>query len=75
MVVWFAPGEAEAYSRTVYCDVTGRESRLALRLQGEGVGPCVALSLTTLQLGSIFLDSHTSFKVCTHACIATQAVV
>ena len=60
-----------SYARTVYCDVTGRESRLPLRIRGEGVGPCVVFSLDSLDIGNIFVNSNHSYEVCAKVMLKT----
>lgn len=52
-----------SYARTAYCDVTGRESRLPLRIRGDGVGPRVHFSLDTLDIGNVFINSQHSYEV------------
>ena len=52
-----------SYARTIYCDVTGRESRLPLRIRGDGIGPHVHFSLDTLDIGNVFLNSQHSYEV------------
>lgn len=59
----FTPLEAQSYARTVYCDVTGRESRLPLRIRGEAVGPRLVFSLDSLDIGNIFVNSKHSYEV------------
>lgn len=59
----FKPQEACNYARTIYCDVTGRESRLPLRIRGDGIGPQVHFSLDTLDIGSVFINSQHSYEV------------
>lgn len=39
--VVFKPREAIQYTRTAFCDITGRQSRLPLRIRGDGAGPKV----------------------------------
>ncbi|XP_066050969.1 LOW QUALITY PROTEIN: hydrocephalus-inducing protein homolog [Chamaea fasciata] len=51
--VTFKPREALEYQSVAYCDISGRESRLALRLRGEGRGPLVELSCGALDLGNV----------------------
>ena len=41
VTVIFKPDQPQSYTCTAFCDVTGRESRLPLRIRGEGVGPKV----------------------------------
>ena len=52
-----------SYARTAYCDVTGRESRLPLRIRGDGAGPKVHFSLGTLDIGNVFINSKHSYEV------------
>ena len=56
-------GFFSSYARTIYCDVTGRESRLPLRIRGDGTGPQVHFSLDTLDIGNVFLNSQHSYEV------------
>lgn len=52
-----------SYARTLYCDVSGRESRLPLRIRGEGVGPLVEFSFDRLNIGNVFVNSKHSYEV------------
>lgn len=59
----FKPREAKSYSRTAFCDVTGRETRLPLRVKGDGVGPTVEFSLESLEMGNIFIESKHHYEI------------
>ncbi|KAL7878826.1 hypothetical protein AOLI_G00098000 [Acnodon oligacanthus] len=59
----FKPKEAKLYQHTVYCDVTGREARLPLRIKGEGIGPKLQFNFHQLDMGSIFIGSKHSYEV------------
>lgn len=59
----FKPDYAQAYNKTAFCEITGRESRLALRLFGNGVGPKIQLSIENLDVGSIFIGSTHVYEV------------
>nr|XP_023682867.1 hydrocephalus-inducing protein-like isoform X2 [Paramormyrops kingsleyae] len=61
--VTFKPQEVKIYQQTVYCDVTGRESRLPLRIRGEGIGPSLEFSFDLLDVGNIFIHSKHSYEV------------
>ena len=61
--VIFKPTEARSFTRTAYCDITGRESRLPLRLRGDGIGPQVEFSFDTLDMGHIFVGSTHTYEV------------
>ena len=53
-----------SYSRVAYCDVTGRESRLPLKIRGEGVGPRLQFSFDTLDIQNVFVNSAHAYEVC-----------
>ncbi|CAF0787663.1 unnamed protein product [Brachionus calyciflorus] len=59
----FKPDYAQTYNRIAYCEVTGRESRLPLRLTGIGAGPKVQLSIEKLDIGSVFIGSTHVYEV------------
>ncbi|XP_059713689.1 hydrocephalus-inducing protein-like [Haemorhous mexicanus] len=61
--VTFKPLEVLGYQSMAYCDISGRESRLPLRLRGEGQGPLVELSSQTLDLGNVFVDTSHMLEV------------
>ncbi|XP_033625714.1 hydrocephalus-inducing protein homolog [Asterias rubens] len=61
--VIFKPEEARTYWSTAYCDITGRETRLPLRMRGDGVGPKVVFSFDTLDMGHIFIRSTHTYEV------------
>jgi hydrocephalus-inducing protein len=59
----FRPADAKTYQRTAFCDVTGRESRLPLRIRGDGMGPRTQFSFDTLDMGNIFINSTHNYEV------------
>ncbi|XP_066569678.1 hydrocephalus-inducing protein homolog [Amia ocellicauda] len=59
----FKPQEAKIYKQAVYCDITGRESRLPLRIKGEGTGPKLQFSFDQLDVGNLFVGSKHSYEV------------
>ena len=61
--VVFKPREATSYTRTAYCDITGRESRLPLRIRGDGDGPKVDFSFNHLDMGIIFIGSKHNYEI------------
>ncbi|CAH2323836.1 Hypothetical predicted protein [Pelobates cultripes] len=61
--VLFKPREAKLYQRVIYCDITGRESRLPLRIRGEGLGPKLLFNFDKLDIGKIFVGSTHSYEV------------
>ncbi|XP_065519812.1 hydrocephalus-inducing protein homolog [Lathamus discolor] len=61
--VIFQPKEARVYQETVYCDISGCETRLPLCISGEGVGPQVQLSCDQLSIGEVTVGSSHSYRV------------
>ncbi|XP_074007853.1 hydrocephalus-inducing protein homolog [Numenius arquata] len=61
--VIFKPQEARLYHQTVYCDISGRETRLPLRIKGEGMGPRLRFSFDQLDIGKVFVGSAHSYEV------------
>ncbi|XP_072551301.1 hydrocephalus-inducing protein homolog [Salminus brasiliensis] len=59
----FKPQEARLYQHTVYCDVTGREARLPLRIKAEGMGPKLQFNFDQLDMGNVFVGSKHSYEV------------
>ena len=55
-----------SYSRVAYCDVTGRESRLPLRVTGQGIGPRLMFSFDTLDVQNVFVNSAHAYEVCVY---------
>ncbi|XP_069757040.1 hydrocephalus-inducing protein homolog [Narcine bancroftii] len=57
------PQEAKMFLWTVYCDVTGRETRLPLRIKAEGVGPKLLLNFDQIDMGHIFINSKQKYEM------------
>ncbi|NWR27030.1 HYDIN protein, partial [Tachuris rubrigastra] len=55
--VIFRPREARVYKHAVYCDISGRETRLPLRLIGEGLGPRLHFQFEELDIGKVSVMS------------------
>ncbi|KAM9374294.1 hydrocephalus-inducing protein homolog [Phaethornis superciliosus] len=60
--VIFKPQEARTYQQTVFCDISGCESRLSLRITGEGVGPQLRFNFDQLDIGKVFLGADHSYE-------------
>ncbi|XP_053255366.1 hydrocephalus-inducing protein homolog [Podarcis raffonei] len=60
--VIFRPQEAGVYHRTVYCDISGRETRLPLRIKGEAMAPKLLFNFDQLDVGKIFVGSAHSYE-------------
>ena len=52
-----------SYTRTIYCDVTGREIRLPFRIKGEGLGPKLQFSFDSLNIENVFVNSPHAYEV------------
>ncbi|XP_053843686.1 hydrocephalus-inducing protein-like [Vidua macroura] len=61
--VTFKPLEALKYQSMAYCNISGRESRMTLRLKGEGQGPLLEFSCPSLNLGKILVDTLHVYEV------------
>ena len=59
----FHPDAARTFSRVAYCDVTGRESRLPVKIQGEGLGAKCTFSYDTLDIENVFVNSAHAYEV------------
>ncbi|XP_042303502.1 hydrocephalus-inducing protein homolog [Sceloporus undulatus] len=60
--VIFRPQEAGMYHHAVYCDISGREIRLPLRIKGEAMGPKLLFNFNQLNVGNIFVGSSHSYE-------------
>ncbi|KAL3311599.1 hypothetical protein Ciccas_009819 [Cichlidogyrus casuarinus] len=63
ITVRFVPNQAREFTRIAYCDVVGRENRLALKITGLGLGPKVHFSYKELDMGRIFIGSRHSYEL------------
>ncbi|XP_061578790.1 hydrocephalus-inducing protein homolog [Cololabis saira] len=61
--VVFQPEEAKLYQPTLYCDVTGRESRLPLTISAEGLGPNLQLSYEQMDITNVLIGEKVHFEV------------
>ncbi|XP_037671838.1 hydrocephalus-inducing protein homolog isoform X3 [Choloepus didactylus] len=57
ITVFFNPLEAKLYQQTVYCNISGREIRLPLRIKAEGMGPNIHFNFELLDIGKVFVGS------------------
>ncbi|XP_059684686.1 hydrocephalus-inducing protein homolog [Gavia stellata] len=60
--VIFKPREARVYQQAVYCEISGREARLPLRIKGEGIGPRLRFNFDQLDIGKVFIGSAHSYE-------------
>ncbi|XP_075692913.1 hydrocephalus-inducing protein homolog [Rhinoderma darwinii] len=63
VTVLFKPPAAKIFQRTIYCDITGRETRLPLRIRGEGLGPKLRFNFDELDIGKVFVGSTHNYEV------------
>lgn len=63
VAVVFKPKEAKSYQRRAFCDITGRETRLPLKIRGDGLGPQLVFSYDSLDIGKIFAGSIHTYEV------------
>ncbi|XP_032925482.1 hydrocephalus-inducing protein homolog isoform X2 [Catharus ustulatus] len=61
--VFFKPQEARLYKQAVYCDISGRETRLPLLLIGEGIGPQLHFNPEELNIGKVFFRAAHRYEV------------
>ncbi|XP_073328914.1 hydrocephalus-inducing protein homolog [Pagrus major] len=59
----FKPEEAKLYQQTIYCDVTGCESRLPLTIKGEGMGPKLQLNYNLMNMKNVFVGDKDYYEV------------
>jgi len=63
VTVIFRPDTVTDVTRTAFCDVTGRESRLPLRIHGNGIGPNVKFSCDVIDTGRVFVFSTHTYEL------------
>ncbi|KAL5255873.1 hypothetical protein ACHWQZ_G011188 [Mnemiopsis leidyi] len=63
ITVMFKPEAAKNYTRMAYCDITGRETRLPLKIVGDGLGPKAIFSCDSIDIGNVFIGSRHSYEV------------
>uniref|UniRef100_A0A3B4XGU3 HYDIN axonemal central pair apparatus protein n=1 Tax=Seriola lalandi dorsalis TaxID=1841481 RepID=A0A3B4XGU3_SERLL len=59
----FKPEEAKLYQQTIYCDVTGRDSRLPLTIKGEGMGPELQLNYNLMDMKNVFIGDKNCYEL------------
>ncbi|XP_029378255.1 hydrocephalus-inducing protein homolog [Echeneis naucrates] len=59
----FKPEEAKLYQQTMYCDITGRDSRLPLTIKSEGIGPELQLNYNLMDLKNVFIGDKNCYEV------------
>uniref|UniRef100_A0A3Q2FQ64 HYDIN/VesB/CFA65-like Ig-like domain-containing protein n=1 Tax=Cyprinodon variegatus TaxID=28743 RepID=A0A3Q2FQ64_CYPVA len=59
----FKPEEAKVYQHTLYCDVTGNESPLPLRIKGEGLGPKLKLNFNIMDMKDVFIGDKDHYEI------------
>uniref|UniRef100_A0A3Q4BV25 HYDIN/VesB/CFA65-like Ig-like domain-containing protein n=1 Tax=Mola mola TaxID=94237 RepID=A0A3Q4BV25_MOLML len=62
-IIVFKPKEARLYQQTIYCDVTGHESRLPLTIMGEAIGPKLQLNYNAMDMKNVFIGDKGCYEV------------
>ncbi|XP_043979545.1 hydrocephalus-inducing protein homolog [Gambusia affinis] len=62
-LIVFKPEEAKVYQHTVYCDVTGKQSPLPLRIKGEGLGPKLKLNYNLMNIRNVFIGDKDHYEL------------
>ncbi|XP_027883649.1 hydrocephalus-inducing protein homolog isoform X2 [Xiphophorus couchianus] len=62
-LIVFKPEEAKVYQHTVYCDVTGKQSPLPLRIKGEGLGPKLKLNYILMDIRNVFIGDKDHYEL------------
>ena len=63
LTVAFRPKTAGEVALTAYCELTGREARLPLQLQGQGLGPKATWLYESLDIGDVYVNSEHKYEV------------
>jgi len=63
ITVSFRPDTQAQFTCLAYLDISGREDRLNLSLNGQGIGPQAALSYDVLDTGDVFINDDQSYQV------------
>jgi len=61
--VIFKPDTVGLVERQLFCDVQGRELRVPIDVVGNAVGPVLAFSFDSIDIGQIFVGSRHSYDV------------
>uniref|UniRef100_A0A3B3UK42 HYDIN/VesB/CFA65-like Ig-like domain-containing protein n=1 Tax=Poecilia latipinna TaxID=48699 RepID=A0A3B3UK42_9TELE len=62
-LIVFKPEEAKVYQHTVYCNVTGKQSPLPLRIKGEGLGPKLKLNYNLMDIRNVFIGDKDHYEL------------
>ncbi|XP_008409888.1 hydrocephalus-inducing protein homolog isoform X2 [Poecilia reticulata] len=62
-LIVFKPEEAKVYQHTVYCNVTGKQSPLPLRIKGEGLGPKLKLNYNLMDIRNVFIGDTDHYEL------------
>ena len=63
VTVSFRPDTAALFTCIAYLDISGREDRLQLNLNGQGIGPHASLSYDVLDTGDVFINDDQHYEV------------
>ena len=63
LTIAFRPQNAGEAAVTAFCEITGRESRLPLTLQGRGLGPKATWLYDSLDIADVYVNSEHKYEV------------
>jgi adenylate kinase family enzyme len=59
----FHPKAEAIFENIAFCDVTGRENRLPIKITGRGKGPDAAFSFSDLNVGEVFVNAPHEYEI------------
>jgi hydrocephalus-inducing protein len=63
VVVQFQPDFARAFEAAAYVEVQGREGRLPVSFSGQGLGPSVAFTYESLDVGDVYIHTQRQYTL------------
>ena len=63
ITVQFNPRVEAYFENIAFCEINGRESRLPVKLMGNGKGPLISFAFNDLNIGEVFINSPHDYEV------------
>jgi hydrocephalus-inducing protein len=63
VTVFFQPDKPGSHQKTIYCEISGRETRLPLQLQGDAIGAQARFSYDLLEIEEVFINTSHRYEV------------
>jgi hydrocephalus-inducing protein len=63
VTISFHPKVEASFENIAFCEVSGRENRLPIKIIGKGKGPDVSFSFNDLHIGELFINSPHEYEV------------